>query len=498
MSQPRTDAEAPKRAIGLIRVSMEKDGGTSPEVQRYAIESYATSRGYRIVDWVEGVEESKYSGSRRSSAWWPKLDGAIARLEAGECDVLVVWKFSRVGRQRLRWAVALDRVDVAGGSIESATEANDATPSGRFARGMLGEMNAYQAELIGETWREAHARRRRMGLPSDGGPRYGYDKQDDGTYTPNDTEAPVLAEMYRRYLRGEGFTRIVRWLNSGGITTKAGGEWSRVTVTHLLDAGFGAGKIIHRGQRRGGVRDWRISAATFHDGRHDPVITEAEWEAYKAMRLDAPAPPQVVEPKYMLTGLIFCGDCGAPMHVGNQGLKDYKCSRAGQKRTGRGMFMTRALVETVVREWVTDLARDVDELAAAAVREQERRVIQLDNATTLDRKIEDLTNRLGRITVRWAGGSMPDAAYEAAVVQLDSDLAALKERRQRVAPRPSIDPRQLAMNLDADWDELTVLEQRNLLRALISRVEIHRPTRQGTGVWRERVHIIPAWNPAVG
>lgn len=491
---------APKRAIGLIRVSMEKDGGTSPEVQRYAIEQHAAARGLKIIDWIEGVEESKYSGSRRSSAWWPKLDAAIERLEAGECEVLVVWKFSRVGRQRLKWALALDRVDVAGGSIESATEGNDATPSGRFARGMLGEMNAYQAELIGETWKEAHARRRRMGLPSDGNPRFGYDKQDDGTYAQNATEAPILAEMYARYLRGEGFTRIVKWLNRDGIPTKAGGQWSRVTVTKLLDAGFGAGKIIHRTVGKEGRRYWAIDTATFHDGIHDPVITAAEWDTYVSLRTAAPQPPQVVEPKYMLTGLIFCGDCGAPMHVGNQGLKDYKCSNATQRGAARGMYMTRALVEQRVREWVSELAHDVDQLATAVMQERDRRVIQLDNAAALDRKIADLTERLGRITVRWAAGGMPDSAYDAAVKQLDADLDALKERRRHAAPTPrlEIDPRQLAMSLDADWDDLAVLEQRNLLRALITRVEIHKPIRQGTGVWRQRVHIVPTWDPSVG
>lgn len=364
---------------------------------------------------------------------------------------------------------------------------------------MLGEMNAYQAELIGETWREAHARRRRAGLPGDGGPRYGYDKQPDRTYAQNADEAPLVAEMYRRYLRGEGFTRIVSWLNRSGHTTKAGNPWSRVTVTHLLDSGFAAGKIIHRASTRDGQRDWKIRNATFYDGAHEPVITEAEWDSYKAMRLDAPLPPQVVEPKYPLTGIIFCGDCGAPMHVGNQGLKDYKCSNATQRRTTRGMYMTRALVERRVRDWVHELAADVDATTAAYLAERERRVIHLDNAATLDRKIAELTERIGRITVRWSAGKMPDSAYDAAVAQLDTDIEALKERRRHAAPAPPVvDPRKIAANLDKYWDQLTVLEHRNLLRTLIARVEIHKPARQGTGVWRERVRIIPAWDPSVG
>ena len=494
MSTART-ADAPTRAIIYLRQSVYREESISLELQEHACREYCDRRGYKVV-----AVESDPGISGRTWSKRPKVQQVMSMIEADAADVIVLWKWSRLSRNRAHWAVAADRVDVAGGRIESATEPLDtATASGRFARGVMTEYAAFQSEQIGEQWRETHARRRRMGLPADGNARYGYDKLDDGTYTLNAEEAPVLAEMYRRYLRGEGFTRIVRWLNSSGHPTKAGGDWSRVTVTHLLDAGFGAGKLVHRVHQKNGTRDWKIRSSTYHDGVHEPVITAAEWDAYVAMRLDAPQPPRVVEPKYPLTGLIFCGECGAPMHVGNQGLKDYKCSRASQRGATHGMYMTRALVERRVRDWVTELADDVDELAAAVARERERQVIRLDNVAALDRKIADVTDRLGRITVRWAAGNMPDAAYDAAVAQLDADLTSLRQRRQRAAPAPrlEVDPQQLAMDLAADWDHLTVLEQRNLLRALIARVEIHRPVRQGTGVWRERVHIVPTWDAPI-
>jgi site-specific DNA recombinase len=66
--------------------------------------------------------------------------------------------------------------------IESATEQIDTTTStGRFTRGMLAEMAAFEAERIGDTWREAHSRRVRMGLPKDGKPRFGYRVTDGGS-----------------------------------------------------------------------------------------------------------------------------------------------------------------------------------------------------------------------------------------------------------------------------------------------------------------------------
>ncbi len=482
-----------RRAVLYLRQSTFREESISLELQEAAGREYCARQGYDVV----AVESDPGISGRTWKR--PAVQRVMRMLEDGDADTIVLWRWSRLSRSRRDWAVAADRADLAGCTIESATEPNDATAAGRFARGVMTELAAFESERIGEQWKETHARRRRLGLPADGGPRFGYDKLDDGTYTPNLTEAPVLAEMYRRYLRGEGFTRIVKWLNEAGHRTKRGGTWSRVTVTHLLDAGFGAGKIIQR-PTQGDTRDWRVSQATFHAGAQPPVITAAEWDAYVAKRMDAPEPSRVVEPKYVLTGLIVCDDCGAAMHVGNQGLKDYKCSRATQYRDVPGMYMTRALVEQRVREWVTELADDVDTAAEILARQQQRRVVQLDNVATLDRKISDLKTRLGRITVRWSSGAMPDSAYDAAVAQLDADLAALVERRKRAAPKPTveIDPHQIAADLAADWDDLTILGRRNMLRALIHQVRIHKPTRQGTGVWRERVEIIPTWAAPVG
>jgi site-specific DNA recombinase len=65
-------------------------------------------------------------------------------LEHDEADVIVVWRWSRVSRNRLDWAVAVDRVEAVGGRLDSATEPFDVrTPTGRFARGTLAKFATY-------------------------------------------------------------------------------------------------------------------------------------------------------------------------------------------------------------------------------------------------------------------------------------------------------------------------------------------------------------------
>lgn len=45
----------PRRIIAAVRVSRERDGMTSPEVQRYSIKQKIERDGDRIIDWIEGI-----------------------------------------------------------------------------------------------------------------------------------------------------------------------------------------------------------------------------------------------------------------------------------------------------------------------------------------------------------------------------------------------------------------------------------------------------------
>lgn len=470
------------RAVLYLRQSTYREESISLQLQEEAGRAHCHKHGYTVVQVLADPGISGRTWKR------PAVQQAMSMLEAGQAEVIVLWRWSRLSRSRRDWALAADRADLAGGRIESATEPNDATAAGRFARGVMTELAAFESERIGEQWKETHARRRKLGLPAEGGPRYGYTKV-DGHYQP-DEHADTLAEMYRRHLDGEGFTRIARTLNTAGERTTRGNLWQRITVTQILDSGFGAGKIIQRP-----TPGSRPSQCVYHQGEHSAVITADEWAAYLAQRASAPDPPKVIEPRHMLSGLIRCGDCGAPMHVGNQRLVDYKCSGKATGKTAHGMTITRVLVERVVTEWVFALAGDIDRLAAAQAETVKMKVRRIDTAQTIDNRIRRLEQRLAFVTVQWADGEMLKQAYDITAATIGAELDSLRARRQtaqRTAPRHT-DVARVAVHLTKQWDALTVLEKRNTLRQLIHRIDIVKPSRPGTGVWRDRVKITPAW-----
>jgi len=474
--------DQPLRAIGIVRVSKVGERGDdliSPELQQTAISDHCARRGHQLVDTIEAIDES---GSQARSPWWRTLDQTIGRIEAGDADVIVVWKFSRCARQRLRWEIALDRVETAGGALESATEQIDATTStGRFTRGMLAEIADWEARRIGEGWKEVHARRVSRGLPANGRPRWGY-RYVDGGFVPDDVTGPVLADLYRRYVAGEAMWSLMRWLNSNGWRTSPGyskagpGLWSVNGLRKTLDSGFAAGLILSHGRHL--------------PGAHQPVISERVWAAYQAARNSRAIHRTHERSRYLLSGLVFCGVCGAKMTGGyygrNSGGTKFRCSRYGQEHVGGYVKMQPA--ETAVMEWLRALASDLERAAEATTLQRSRAQRRRRDAARLARDVNALTAQLVRLTRQNTAGVVPDDAYALARDEIVAERDQLElERRQAelesTASRPVVD--QVRGMLDR-WELWDVELRRGALRILIRSIVLT-PGRPPDVV------IVPVW-----
>lgn len=453
----------------------------SPEVQRVAITDYAAARGYEVTGWLEGIDES---GSRAKSAWWARLDQAVAAIEAGEYDVLVVWKFSRTARHRLRWAVAIDRVEEAGGRLESATEQVDTTTStGRFTRGMLAELNAFEAERIGEVWREVHSRRVASGRPHTGKPKWGY-RYDPASksHLPDPETGPVLAQMYERYVAGESVYQLVRWLNAHGHRTSENGYWSDRALRRVLDSGFASGRFVSGGE--------------LHAGVHEPLIGEPLWQAYlDAREIRRQRPARTERSQYLLSGLVRCQRCGRSMVAGQFGSArspKYRCKTGSAigPEVCRGGYIMAHLVEAEVYRWLEQRAAKVDTSrhGRAVVRSQQ--TLARADEKRLAREVGRVEEGLARLALQDATAPMPSAVYQRARTELEQQHAALQAslaEAKRATRSLDVNPAAAARDLLATWDRRPVENRREALRKLISHVDVlpGRPRGQVTvvGLW---------------
>lgn len=468
------------RAVLYLRQSTHREESISLELQEAACRRHCEERGYSVVM----VESDPGISGRTFNR--PAVKRVMEAIEDQQVDVVVLWKWSRMSRSRRDWAIAADRVDVAGGRIESATEDIDVSTShGRLARGMMVEFAAFESERIGDQWKEAHQRRVNMGLPANGKPRFGYRRLGEG-FEPDPETGPVLADLYRRYISGESFYALVKHLNDNGINTvpgygSSGGAWSDRSLRRALDSGFGAGLIRSHDEYSAGI--------------HEAVITEDEWKDYVAARQRRRVHRGSERSTYLLSGMVRC-DCGSAMVAGQFGWKrvpKFRCKAAAEKRAHDGGYVSAHVLDDEVRAWLRGLVSDLSEATTAETGLKSKRTKASANLSKLGASLTRTEQAITRLTVSFAEGVLDLDAYRSATEELkqkrDGLMVALKsvESERRAIPVSL----EVVQSLLDDWDILGVEQRRETLRGLVKHVVV-KPQRP-----RSLVTVVPIWNVGV-
>lgn len=470
--------DRPPRAVAYIRVSQEREDMISPELQETAIRDHCLRSGYELGEIITDLDLSGRFWKRR------QVERAIGMIESGEAQVIVVWKMSRVARNRLDWNIALDRVETVGGRLESATEPIDTTTSsGRFSRGILAELAAFESERAGEQWQETHRRRWRRGLPHSGRARLGYVYARDVGFTPDPETAPIVREMFERYNGGQGLRSIADWLvdlGVSGITTGRG-------VSYYMRSGFAAGYIDHHnpecvGPHRSGQPCGNMVRER---GAHEPLVdaeTFAAFEVEQARRATLPA--RLVSPVSTLSGVVFCTACRKRMarHASKVNGASFRCTTRG---CAAPTTVAERRAEQLVIDWLPTVAGLVSEAAQQEHLGQSTVALEQER---LERIAASAEQALGKLTVDFARSLIPEGAYAAARLALEAerDEAARAARDIRRSSASLAQHEALAVDLLAAWREMEPAERNVIVRELCVVLVTKggsRPTAVVRGLW---------------
>jgi DNA invertase Pin-like site-specific DNA recombinase len=460
------------RAALYLRQSTFKEESISLELQERACRDYAVGQGYEVV----AVESDPGISGRTWKR--PGIAKVMELVESREAEVIILWKWSRLSRSRLDWAVAADKVETFGGRIESATEQVDvSTSTGRLARGMLTEFAAFESERIGDTWKETHARRIRNGLPHHGLPRFGYSYTKQGGYAPDETAGPVLRELYLRFAAGSTLRELGAYAASEGFEPETG--WREGTLRRMLDRGFGAGYVWSKGEH---VK-----------GAHEAVISEAEWLQYRARR-DARSPRNRAEASdYAYSGLVRC-PCGGRMAgacIKRNGVsyQRYICIIGQQKGTHKASTVSDRYVEEAVLAWLSQIAAEVDAKAS---------MLEPRHDTNMGRKISQFQAELSKnglriegLTLKYLDGEVSTEVYSRLKVKLEGEKGALEARLRLVQANSGVKPAKIVPQLLENWPQLPARGKREILSRLVSHIQLHeRENGAVTGKRRLTVHAV--------
>ena len=302
-------------AAAYIRVSTDDQVELSPASQLVEIRKWASDHGYIVPDEFVFVDEAKSGRKVTGRDDFRRLIGT-AKQKPKPFDAILLWKFSRFARNRddavLYKSILRKQLHI---EVISIKEPIAEGKLGIIMEAMIEAMDEYYsinlAEDVKRGMEEKHRRGELQSTPS-----FGYAAQ-DGVLVPKEPEASYVREMFSRFLSGQGFYPIARWLNSMDVKTHRGTAFENRTVEYILRNPVYIGKLRWNpaGRTRRNYDDPNIIVV---DGKHQPLVDVDTWNAaqdrisqLKAMHKYHGRP--LGSNKDWISGIVRCASCGSTM-----------------------------------------------------------------------------------------------------------------------------------------------------------------------------------------
>jgi DNA invertase Pin-like site-specific DNA recombinase len=234
----------------------------------------------------------------------PALKRLIADMEAGQIDVVVVYKVDRLTRALSDFAKLVEIFDRRGVSFVSITQQfNTTTSMGRLTLNVLLSFAQFEREVIGERVRDKIAASKKKGMWMGGTVPLGYDVK-DRKLVVNPAEARAVVDIFERYRRLRSVRALAAELATDGIKSKRrirsdGTEYGHQGFSHgalylLLQNRTYRGEVTHKGNS--------------YPGEHAALVDNQLWEAVQAALAEnrvARATGADTKKPSLLTGILF-------------------------------------------------------------------------------------------------------------------------------------------------------------------------------------------------
>lgn len=273
--------------VAYLRVSTEAQTEKyGLDMQRQKILEYCEKNEVTIDKWyVDGG----YSGSKLDR---PDIQQLLDDSEKGLIGTVYIYKLDRMSRDVIDTLNILYRIlPKYGVQVISMTEdLKFETPMDKVMIGVNAIMGQYEREVIYMRTRAGMVERVKKGLWIGGGRTpygYYYDRN-DGILHPKEDEAENVRNAYRLYIDGYSCDRISKMLGFKG---------ERIVI-QILKRKSNIGLIEYKGE--------------IYKGLHEPIVDEKTfYQVQECMKKRSTN--SYINNDHMLTGLCYCGVCGARM-----------------------------------------------------------------------------------------------------------------------------------------------------------------------------------------
>lgn len=492
--------EMKRKSVGCyVRVST-----ISQDIDKFSIngqitqiKEYCQFHGYEVFDIYADRGVSGKTMNR------PELQRMLKDAKEGKLDCVMIYKTSRLARNTsdlLTIVEGLHKQNVEFFSLSENMKFD--SNSGKLLLQILASFSEFERNNIAEGAYMGQLRRSQEGYYQGNLP-LAYDKIPDSKHELmiNQHEANIVKYIFESYAKGHGYRKIANALNHKGYVTKKGNPFSISAVTYILSNPFYIGKIQFakykdwNDKRRKGLNDKPVIA----EGKHTPIISQSLWDKVQARKKQVSEKPQVHgKGTNILTGLISCPQCSAPMAASNttNTLKDgtkkriryYSCSNFRNK--GSKVCSANSVRADVIEKYVMDQILEIvkSNKVLKQVVERVNQENQVDVAALnhdiayKQQQFDEINTKLKNLIQTIEDN--PDLAstlkptihqYETQLNDITNQMNQLKQQQNQ--EKPSYDTKQIALLLQRIFQNIESMDKsqlKALYLTVIDRIDIRK------------------------
>lgn len=318
-----------KKVAIYVRVSTQDQAeeGYSVDEQIDKLKMYCQIKDWHIHN---TYVDPGFSGSNVQR---PALQKLIRDVKTTVVDTVLVYKLDRLSRSQKDTLYLIEDIFIKH-NVDFVSLNENFDTSTAFGKAMIGILSVFaqlEREQITERMQMGKVGRAKSGKAMSWvRPPFGYTYQDD-QYVIDELQASIVKNIFTDYLNGISITKLRDKLNEEGHIGKDI-KWSYRTLRQTLDNPVYAGLVKFKDK--------------IYPGNHEPIIsksmydqTQVELDIRQKKAYEQNNNPRPFQGKYMLSGILRCGYCGAPFEVllGNirkdgTRLKKYHCINRYTKR----------------------------------------------------------------------------------------------------------------------------------------------------------------------
>lgn len=445
------------RAAIYARYSSTQQEDTSIEDQLRMTREHCERQGYDVV---EVYTDHAMTGRKKDRPGFLKL---LADAEVGAFDIIVIEAVDRLSRNLTHTLEAWDLLKYQGIQLSSVTEGPQS-----FVTVLLQGYGAQMfSEMIG-----AHTRRGMQGALARNrthSSAYGYDIVEDPqpgqpNRRVNIDQATIIRRIFEETAEGKSAIAIARGLNSDRVSAPRGGSWDATTIRGHAARGQGLlhntlylGRAVtcattrHYHPKTGVKRTEQTplekreqeipELRIISDDLWAQTRTQISRAARRVSNKPGGANPQAARRnRYLLSGLMVCGCCGA--NYVKVSKTSFQCNEARKHVCSNKVSISRKRIEARVFDRIRDAFRSPEMLEAfTRALEVERRKIEDANPR---KDLENLRCRLAKAETARKGilkaieAGAPFALYKSRSEEIEAEISDLERAMNRLQAKAEV------------------------------------------------------------